>query len=238
MNSYEINIRNATRKIVTTVHPGMRISSGALHCMNRIMSQLNEKIIKVCLKNTPKRKQTEMREEIAQKAVEAELPQQLKIHATINAHRCLTKYRTGLLVYKPTLLRTFTRKKKKNKKVAEHFKKVVQALAEKISPEIKLEIDAKEMNADILQQMCKILVEKTNVVAQNKDVVEAREIIKSIDYFMPATIAKYAISEGVRNALQYMSGLSHYKPEHFNPQNQKKLAKKYSTSFLKGTPKK
>ncbi|GFU88961.1 integrase catalytic domain-containing protein [Trichonephila clavipes] len=238
MNSYEISIRNATRKIVTTVHPGMSISSGALHCMHRIMSQLNEKIIKACLKNNPKGKQTEMREEIAQKAVEEELPQQLKTHATVNAHRYLTKYRTGLLVYKPKLLRTFTHKKKKTKKVAEHFMKVVQALAERVSPEIKLDKDAKEMNADIMQQMCKILVEKTNSVAQDKDVIEARDIIKSIDYFMPAIIAKYAISEGVRNALQFMSGLSNYKPEDFNPQSLRKLTKKYSTSFLKGTPKK
>ncbi|GFQ66401.1 hypothetical protein TNCT_672021 [Trichonephila clavata] len=238
MNSYEISIRNATRKIVTTVHPGLRISSGALQCMHRIMTQLNEKMIKACLKNNPKGKQSDMREEIAQKAVEEELPQQLKVHATVNAHRCLAKYKAGLLVYKPTLLRTFTRKKKKTKRVAEHFMKVVQALAEIISPEIKLDKDAKEMNADIMQQMCKILVEKTNLVSQDKDVIEAREIIKSIDYFMPAIIAKYAISEGVRNALQFLSGLSNYKPEHFNPQSQRKLAKNYSTSFLKGTPKK
>ncbi|GFS34295.1 hypothetical protein NPIL_442651 [Nephila pilipes] len=211
MNSYEAGVRKAVRRIVTTIHPGLTISPYSQRLLQVVMSQFNDKMIKDCLNKNSNGKRTEMREEIVQKAVEAALPQQLRAYAITNAHRCLANYKAGLFVYEPVLIRF-----KKKPTTAVRFLRTVQFLAEMINPEIKLSKDAKEMVADILQQMCKSLAEKAESVSEGKAEVAPHEIVKSIDYFMPATIARFAISEGLRNALRSMNGLSYYKRNDFH----------------------
>ncbi|GIY65725.1 hypothetical protein CDAR_536161 [Caerostris darwini] len=210
--TYEAAVRRAIKRVHVEVRPNLRISRESQEALIAILCLLNDRIIGECVKNHKSKKEG-LKVRVAQRAMETIYPGLLKAHANANASKCLAKYQAGLIEYHPKLVKII--KKTSVMSPKEHFQKCVPILMSMLYRKVGVNIDARNIVANILQQMFEKLVQKARQVTDYRSTLGAREIIKATDYFMPAVLAKYAISEGVRNAFIYLNGLSRYTVEDF-----------------------
>ncbi|GFS30972.1 hypothetical protein TNIN_443761 [Trichonephila inaurata madagascariensis] len=111
MDKFKLGVRRASKKLMQMVHPSLVISPRALKLVEVLISDLNEKAVASLVKNgktTGKKKQKkpiELKAESAQKVIEDMLPGLLKKCALAEAHKCLTKFSAGSVLFARFFLR-------------------------------------------------------------------------------------------------------------------------------------
>ncbi|GFS30963.1 hypothetical protein TNIN_443711 [Trichonephila inaurata madagascariensis] len=216
MDKFQVGVRKASRKLVEIVHPGLGVSKGALKALQVLIFGLNQEIVEIILKNGKKKKPQTLREDSAQKAVEQVLPGTLKKCALAEAHKCLAKFGAGLIKYKPQITHV-KKKKSKSLDAPREFMKCVPNLLQLIDTHARIDMDAKLMIGDILNQMCKQVVAKTHelALANKTAILGSQDVISAVYACMGPNLAKHAIAEGARNALLFINNTTKYKAEDF-----------------------
>ncbi|GFQ63781.1 hypothetical protein TNCT_310491 [Trichonephila clavata] len=110
MDRFKLGVRRASKKLMEIVHPNLVISPRALKLMEILISDLNERAVASLVKNgkttgRKKKKPTELKADCAQKLIEEMLPGFLKKCALAEAHKCLTKFSAGSVIFVRYLLK-------------------------------------------------------------------------------------------------------------------------------------
>ncbi|GFX97353.1 hypothetical protein TNCV_1077241 [Trichonephila clavipes] len=121
-----------------------------------------------------------------------------------------------LIKYKPQITHA-KKKKSKSLDAPREFMKCVPNLLQLIDTHARIDMDAKLMIGDILNQMCKQVVAKTHelALANKANILESQDVISAVYACMSSNLAKHAIAEGARNALLFINNTTKYKAEDF-----------------------
>lgn len=212
----EMDYDGAIRSSVNYIKPNMRISRNAVKAISAKLSHLNMQLIKACFKyNRGKRK---MSLSAASSAVNNIFKSDMRALAILAARKCVQKYNLGILK-----IQQVPRKKDKisSIKVQPEFTKGITPIAQLINPEMKIEKNAQMLLGMVLQEGCRVLVEKSCESSKVKNNMKDQDIIKAVDYYMAPTMAKHAICEGNRNAVMFHQGHTERKTEDFEVFHQK-----------------